>query len=156
MARVVERNCEEVGTARQALGDFLAINYISGSPDGHSKNLSIRILPGSVSLAPLYDMATGFPYDGRPEYRTVVLSVGGRRQFGQVLAKHRDKAAATLSIPPEAFRARVTRLAGDFPDAFATALEALDTPEAADIRRRTMGRLSAHCADTVAQLTGRH
>ncbi|OHV73011.1 hypothetical protein BCD48_33835 [Pseudofrankia sp. BMG5.36] len=52
-----------------ALGDFAAINYVTGAPDGHSKNVSLLLLPNEIKVAPLYDLATGLPYDGDPGLR---------------------------------------------------------------------------------------
>ena len=77
MAKIVDRHCTDRDGGRRALADFLIVNYVAGAPDGHSKNISLALLPNGTHVAPLYDLATGFPYDGKPEYRKVALSIGG-------------------------------------------------------------------------------
>lgn len=152
MARTVQQNVRDRHSALRALGDFAAFNYISGSPDGHSKNISLLLLPDDVRVAPLYDLATGLPYDSVPGFREVALSISGRRKFGQVLGKHWDRAARVLGIPAEEFRARARHLAGSFPDAFSDALRVIGTAEAGHVRQRSMTAINQHAQDVLARL----
>ncbi|MFZ2502342.1 MAG: type II toxin-antitoxin system HipA family toxin [Nocardioides sp.] len=146
MTRTIQQVATDRPQALRALGDFAAFNYISGSPDGHAKNISLLLLPGQTTrLAPLYDLATALPYDiQNPEFRQVAVSIGGRRKFGQVLGKHWDRAADQLSIPSEEFRARARSIAQGFPDAFSDALRAVGSPESENIRQRSMEPIAAH------------
>ncbi|WP_109510458.1 type II toxin-antitoxin system HipA family toxin [Nocardioides speluncae] len=144
MARIVDQNVEDRPTGLRRLGDFAAYNYISGAPDGHAKNVSLMLLPDQTQVAPLYDLATSLPYDGNAALREVAVSIGGRRKFGQVLGKHWDRAAATLGIPAEEYRARVRHLAEGFPDAFATALRRVGTPGADRVRSRAVNAIATH------------
>lgn len=143
-ARTIGQNATDREKALRALGDFVAINYVAGAPDGHSKNVSLMLLPGETTVAPLYDLATSFPYKGSSGLREVALGVGGRRKFGQVLGKHWDRAAQTLGIPVEEYRARVRDLAAGFPDAFSDALRAIATSEATMIRQQSVTPLARH------------
>ena len=64
MARILRAHAYEPGRELRKLADFILINHAAAAPDGHSKNVSIRILPnGDVRMAPLYDLATGVAYD---------------------------------------------------------------------------------------------
>jgi serine/threonine-protein kinase HipA len=151
MARVVEQNVHERGSGMSALGDFVAFNYVAGAPDGHAKNISVMLLPRETKVAPLYDLATGLPYAGNSSLREVAISVGGRRKLVQVLGKHWDRAATTLGIPTERYRERVRRIADAFPDAFADALMEVGTPDAKEIRARSIDAFMVH----IKQLTSR-
>jgi len=152
LANIVNRNSTDVAADRQALADFLIINYVAGAPDGHAKNLSLLLRPDRTVLAPLYDLASGFPYEGRDVERTVAISIGGERQYSRVFGKQWDRAAATLAVPSELVRNRVSQLGEDFPDAFSDALIQLGLPEAEAVRQGALPRLKAHCAGTLNRL----
>ncbi len=65
MARIIAEHSSNPTEDRWAIGEFLAINYIAGAPDGHSKNVSLALWPDDIHVAPLYALATAFPYDQR-------------------------------------------------------------------------------------------
>ncbi len=153
MARIITDHSSNPVEDRWAVGEFLAINYIARAPDGHAKNISLALWPDDTHVAPLYDLATAFPYDQRnPALRTVALSVGGRREFGKVLGKHWDGAAGILGLDPARFRHSVRDLASNFPDAFADALRQFEQVEADEVRRRAMPHLQRHIDDLVSRL----
>jgi serine/threonine-protein kinase HipA len=145
MVRTVNQVATDRAAAVRAVGDFVAFNYVSGSPDGHAKNISLLLLPHETRMAPLYDLATGLPYDSKnPEFRQVAVGIGGRRKFGQVLGKHWDRAAEQLGIPAPEYRERARSLARAFPDGFSDALRSLETPEAESIRGRSIDAIATH------------
>lgn len=151
------RTILQVATNRQQavreLGDYAAFNYVSGSPDGHSKNISLLLLPGQTRLAPLYDLATGLPYDMKnPEFRQVAVGIGGRRKLRQVLGKHWDRAAQQLGIPAQEYRERARAIAEAFPDAFSVALSEVGTPEADNIRTRSIDPIARHVRQVLERL----
>lgn len=155
-ARIVAQNVDDQAHGMRAIGDFAAFNYIAGAPDGHSKNISLMLLPGETRVAPLYDLATSLPYGGKnPALREVAVSIGGRRKFGQVLSKHWDRAAATLGIPADDFRDRARYMAETFPDAFSDALTEVDGEEAAEVRSRSIDAIAGHAQNVVARLRDR-
>ncbi|HWU32346.1 MAG TPA: type II toxin-antitoxin system HipA family toxin, partial [Marmoricola sp.] len=144
LMRVATRNATDLQVAAQAIGDFVAFNYVAGAPDGHAKNISMLLTPTTVEVAPLYDLATSLPYDGSGLTREVAIAVGGRRKFGQVLGRHWDRAASILRIPSEEYRRRAREMADGFPDAFTDALRAVGTPDAAEVRIRSTDAIAAH------------
>ncbi|WP_322755278.1 type II toxin-antitoxin system HipA family toxin [Frankia sp. Cas3] len=153
LARIVEQNSHgHAADGLAALGDFAAINYIAGAPDGHAKNVSLLLLPNEIKVAPLYDLATSLPYDGDPGLREVAVGIGGRRKFGQVLGRHWDRAAALLGIPAEQYRTTAREMAGHFPDAFSDALTKVGTPEAEEVRRRSIDRIARHTRQLAERL----
>jgi serine/threonine-protein kinase HipA len=101
-------------------------NYLLGAPDAHAKNYSVILAPGVVALAPLYDIASGFPYEyvgenGFPDkkdgLRKAAMAIGGERQFGRVARRHWVKFAADASLDEEWLAATVRALAMIIPDA---------------------------------------
>lgn len=101
-------------------------NYLLGAPDAHAKNYSVILAPGVIALAPLYDVASGLPYeylgeDGFPDkkdgLRKAAMAIGGERRFGRVAQKHWKKFAVEASIDEEWLLATVRALAMIIPDA---------------------------------------
>lgn len=153
MMRIIDQNVQDRSAAQRALGDFIAFNYVAGAPDGHSKNISLLLLPGQTKVAPLYDLASGFPYAATDlSLNTVAVSIGGRRKLGQVLGKHWDRAARVLGIPAPDYRSRVRDLAEGFPDAFSDVLNAVSSPAATAIRQRSADRIASHVKRLVERL----
>lgn len=153
LARIVTQNVTERAAGMRALGDFVAFNYIAGAPDGHSKNISLLLLPGETEVAPLYDLATSLPYNGsNSALREIVINIGGRRKFGQVLGKHWDRAAVVLGIPAAEYRQRALDMAAAFPDAFTAALDAIGTGEAEAVRNRSIDAIARHVRAVIDRL----
>ena len=152
MMRLISASSTDPGADAWALLDFAAVNYVAGAPDGHSKNLSLLLLPGRTSIAPAYDMASGFPYDFGG-VRTVALAIGGRRKLGEVVGKNWDRAAVNLGLSPDEVRARVSRVAQAFPDAYASALSEVGMVGADGIKGRSLDRIARHCRQVVQQLS---
>ena len=150
--RLISASSTAPGTDAWALLDFAAVNYVAGAPDGHSKNLSLLLLPGRTTIAPVYDLASGLPYDFGG-VRTVALAIGGRRKLGEVVGKNWDRAAMVLGLAPDAVRARVSQVARDFPDAYASALSEAGAAEAEDIKARSLDRVARHCHQVLRQLS---
>lgn len=64
---------------------MLFYNCIIGAPDAHAKNYSV-LLQGSdrVLLAPLYDAASGMPYDSLWQGGHLAMGIGGENRFGRM------------------------------------------------------------------------
>lgn len=156
MAQVLRAHArtEDVDTELRLLADFAIINYVGGAPDGHSKNLSLQLAGDEVTVAPMYDLATEFPYDlKQPDgHRAVAVSVGGRRKHGQVLGRHWDRAARDIGLDPEWMRARVRQIATDYPDTFADELGGLDDAESESVLMRALPRLRKHAQQVLSRL----
>ena len=151
--RMIDKISTDPKKDAEALADFAAFNYVAGAPDGHSKNISLRLVPGRTFVAPLYDLATSFPYERKGEhYLQVALSIGGRRKLGQVMPKNWDKADEQMRLPNGYLRDRARDLAETLPDAMITALDEVDDDAIDDIRDRMMPRLEWHCAELLATL----
>lgn len=64
---------------------MLFYNCLIGAPDAHAKNYSL-LLQGSnrALLAPLYDVASGLPYDSLRQGVHLAMSIGGENRFGRM------------------------------------------------------------------------
>lgn len=62
----------------------LFFNYLIGAPDAHAKNFSLFLAAdGNASLTPLYDVASGLPYEPTREYK-FAMSIGHENRFGKL------------------------------------------------------------------------
>jgi hypothetical protein len=69
-----------------------------------------------------------------------------------VLGRHWDRAAAALGIPAEQYRTTAREMAGRFPDAFSDALTQVGTPEAEEVRSRSIDRIARHTRQLTERL----
>ena len=152
MMQLFRRNSTSPRHDAAALVDFMAVNYLAGAPDGHSKNIAMLLLPGRIRLAPLYDLATAFPYD-LPGYRTVALSIGGKRNHGAVHPKDWNKVAEIVGMPAEEVHGRVERIARDLPTAYSEALAAVGSAASRQVAARSVNKMAKHCGATLDGFT---
>ncbi|MHA7132976.1 type II toxin-antitoxin system HipA family toxin [Oerskovia turbata] len=106
-------------------------NQIIGAPDAHGKNYGLLLVGPSVTLAPLYDVATGLIPDGtgRLRYAKGAMSVGGERRFGDVEREHWEKFARALEVPTGLVLDWVDELATSLPAAFRQAATETTAPD---------------------------
>lgn len=154
LVRVVDRSSTDPAGDRRRLGDHLVVNLVAGAPDGHAKNLGLRLGDGSTTIAPLYDLATSLSYDARDVDRTVALSIGGERSVSRIRRRQWERAARVLRLDTEVLVARAASLAEGFPAAFEAAVAELpdDAPGAAEVAGRTVPALTAHTRQVLDRL----
>jgi serine/threonine-protein kinase HipA len=153
MAAVLRTNSRNPRPEIERLTDFLLVNYAVAAPDGHAKNVSIRILPnGNVGLAPLYDLASGLPYDKQDVDRKIALSIGGERFAGRIHGSQWARAARQLGVEEDRLRERARTLLSGFPDAFRDALDSVGTPAAREVWVRAAGNLASYQCLALASL----
>jgi serine/threonine-protein kinase HipA len=77
--------------------DAVIFNVATGNVDAHAKNYSILLRPGSVELAPLYDLMSGLVWDGITSNNA--QEIGGQRRSRYIYGRHwlRMAEAANLS-----------------------------------------------------------
>jgi len=97
--RLLGRTSDPVGATR-TFAAMLFFNYLMGAPDAHAKNYSLLHLDSRRSiLAPLYDSASGLPYDltpGRP--LRMAMSIGGENRLGFVGRAHVSRFASMAGM----------------------------------------------------------
>ena len=140
--------------------DALLFNYLAECPDGHAKNFALLFAGSQTRLAPLYDLATGAPYDKAGADTRAAFAVGGVRRFGELYEKHLVAHAAEMRLDPDGRRRRAIELAQLIPDAFCDAFNdpAIDAAEpglGARLWRRMNqepGNITERCATVLTRL----
>ncbi|GMA30413.1 HipA domain-containing protein [Litorihabitans aurantiacus] len=121
-------------TARQAEASVAAFldgviyNVVIAAPDAHARNFSVVLDGGDVSLAPLYDVATGLAYARRPGHpRLGSMSVSGTydldevdgdswRRLGDTVAVDGDRLAQRAESLRDGATAAFEKAAGEIDD----------------------------------------
>ena len=102
-----------------AFVDALALNWVIAGTDGHAKNYSVLIGPGSVRLAPLYDLISTLPYPRWIHYRRAKLAMRVDREYHvwKIRPRHWQVLADRSDLDPGPLLARVQELVTAIPDA---------------------------------------
>lgn len=162
---------EDVETFIQAL----IANYLLGAPDAHAKNYSLLHLPdGQIRLAPLYDIASGFPYasslssdiysmdqpnnNGIPGkndgLEKAAMAIGGERRFGKVTSRHWTKFARNAGFNEDRLRATVQYMAQNLPEVLRQVCrEEAEAIGESDIVNRMMPSVEYLCDTTLTMLS---
>lgn len=92
---------------------YLFFNYLVGGSDAHAKNYSIVFgADGDARLAPLYDVASIFPYmESDRDTRRMAMSIGGENRFGKVGLGAIDRMANAGGLDGRACAELMRRLA---------------------------------------------
>jgi serine/threonine-protein kinase HipA len=154
--RVMSPRSADLAVARFL--DALAWNWLIGGTDGHAKNYSLLLSGTQVRLAPLYDIASAFPYETHERKLKLAMKVGGDDRVSPARNTW-DKAARETGLDPAFVLARVRELTGRVADAFA---EAATEPDVVALQRDLPRRLvdvitarAAHCARLLESGPGR-
>ncbi|HXS90659.1 MAG TPA: HipA domain-containing protein [Steroidobacteraceae bacterium] len=100
--------CANRARARQSLLQWLLFNILTGNGDAHLKNLSFRVHPDGLELAPFYDLVSTESYrasaDSQPRWPKCDLSIqiGGARTFAGITREHFSACAEQLGVNPRA------------------------------------------------------
>ena len=132
--------------------EAIVLNYLLGAPDAHAKNYSVLLAGSQVRLAPLYDVASGLPYDALgtgQEIDRSAMGIGGKKVFGTVAGRHWDRFSRECRLEADEVRAMVTRLGRELPDALEAAFEFAPKN---DLRNRLVPRVARLCASTITML----
>jgi serine/threonine-protein kinase HipA len=140
-----------------ALVDALALSWAIAGTDAHAKNFSMLLSPGSIRLAPLYDLISSLPYDTWLPYRKAKLAmrVGREYYLWKIRGRHWVDLAERCDLDPEPVLARVLEVARAIPGA---AHEAAASVRADGLPRDFIDRLeslviehSITCAEILEQ-----
>ncbi|WP_300680844.1 HipA domain-containing protein [Nocardioides sp.] len=154
LASIVRRHTREADVVR--FSDALLFNYLSNSPDAHSKNFALLYGGTRARLAPLYDLATGLPYDKNDAPVRSAFRIGGVANFGEAYEKHFVRHAEEFGLDVDERLGRVRDLAARIPEAMREAmLTDLGGEVGATLWRRTSsgpGRIDSFCRRVVHRL----
>lgn len=112
-----ESNDPETDVA--AFLDALALNWVISGTDAHAKNYSLLISPGTVRLAPFYDLISILPYPHRVHYRRAALAMRIDREYHlwKIRRRHWEGLAARCDLDPEPLVERIGQLVAAVPAA---------------------------------------
>lgn len=137
-------------------------NYLIGAPDAHAKNYSLLLLPGAITLAPFYDIASGLPYTYKDEYNVVrkkdgleraAMAIGGERRFGRVALRNWERFAADAALDIEWLLSAVRLLATSIPAAMeGVFFEEADAIGGSELPKRLREPLINLCESTLTLL----
>ncbi len=129
--------------------DGLMANYLLGAPDAHAKNYGVMLSGDQVRVTPLYDVASGYPYDSTMQtgLSSAAMKIGKESQFGKIEPKHWQRFATEARLDAEALCARVYDLATILPDAVSDAIRE-ESPMADELGRRLLDKLALMCEIT--------
>ncbi len=133
----------------------VAYNYLIGAPDAHAKNYSVLLAGPDVRAAPLYDIASGFPYEptrADHELDLAAMAIGGKRRFGAVEGRHWDRLARECQVEEGWLRAEIAEMCGSVPDALATEFTPYERSHR-ELRDRMLTAAASHAARTAAALS---
>jgi serine/threonine-protein kinase HipA len=94
-----------------------------GGTDAHAKNYSVLIAPGSVRLAPFYDLISILPYARRVHYRQARLAMRIDREYllWKIRRRHWEGLAVRSGLDPAPLVDRVGELMATVPGAVSRA-----------------------------------
>ena len=135
--------------------EALFFNYLIGASDAHAKNYSILHLGEQRwALAPLYDVASAFPYDRRDgKAWRCAMSIGGENRIGWLRGSAIRRFESAAGIPEGRCRDLVRSLAEDIPDALSDVFaRTAGIPGIDELRPRLEAGIVKNCARALANL----
>lgn len=119
VAALILRESENPGHDLGIFVDALALNWVIGGTDAHAKNYSFLLTPGSVQLAPLYDLISVLPYPSRLHYRQMKLAMRIDREYNiwKITKRHWEGLAVRCELDPGPLLDRVNELVAGIPEA---------------------------------------
>lgn len=117
--RLLLERSSDPGADAAAFLDALALNWALAGTDAHAKNFSLLLGPGSVRLAPLYDLVSALPYPRwiHPRQAKLAMRVGREYRVWKVGRRHWEEMAARAGLDPAPVAERVAAVLAEVPDA---------------------------------------
>lgn len=98
-ANLIRRNFSAPARDLTAFLDALLFNFLIANHNAHAKNYSLLLDgPGSIRLAPLYDLISTVVYPGTE--RKLAMRYGGENRPAYVRRRHLDRLANDLEVKP--------------------------------------------------------
>lgn len=133
--------------------------YLLAATDSHAKNYSLLLTRGidhqSMRLAPLYDVASAWPYPKRIPVQKMKLAmrVGNYYRLRQIQLRHFDDLARKCRYPPEELRGSLRELAQALPDEAAALRGTLRRQDAPGENLGILvDALTKHCREVLSRL----
>ena len=131
----------------------LSINFLLGATDAHAKNYAILHTDDAPPrLAPLYDIASIYPYSPSRSQRRLAMKIGSRYGYDEITLRHWITFAEANGLDPNVVTAQLYLDAGEVPGALQAAIE-LHAPRTDDDHRLAetlLDEVDAQCQRVLA------
>jgi len=135
------------------------LGYLLAATDAHAKNFSLLYSRGrerySMRLAPLYDIASAWPYPNQIPLQKMKLAmrIGRHYRWREIRPRHFEELARSCRYSPDDLLATLGDLAARLPDeASALVAELRQTEIADEMLKRLLDGLATHCKNVADQL----
>lgn len=152
---------DEPSVDRDRLMKTACLVYLLAATDAHAKNFSLLYSRGehrpSMRLAPLYDIASTWPYPRQipPQKMKLAMRIGGHYRLKEIQPRHFEELAKACRYPADALITVLQDLAERLPDEAAALLEEIELKGMArTVLARLHDGLAAQCKVT-RRLIGR-
>lgn len=144
---------------RDRLMKTACLTYLLAATDAHSKNFSLLYGRGSdrfsMRLAPVYDIASAWPYPRRiaPQKMKLAMRIGGYYRLRQIQPRHFDELARACRYPRDVLIATLRDLSERLPDEGLSLMKEVEAKGMAhDVLAKLLDGLAAQCAATKRSL----
>jgi serine/threonine-protein kinase HipA len=92
--------------------DAIAFSWLTAGTDAHAKNYALLLGPGTIRLAPFYDLASVLPYDKKVELRKskLAMKLGGEYKIQSIGRRHLQRLAKDVRVPESALLDRMSAM----------------------------------------------
>ena len=154
----IQENSSNPRKDRERFVDALIFNFLIGGTDAHAKNYSFLIASrGQVRLAPLYDIASIFPYPQIYNARKtrLAMKIGNRYKLCEIGRDAWEKSAINWRFGGEALRDRIRELAEQIPEASKGVVSELESRgEANSVIHQLSEMISEHAGKEADRFSG--
>jgi serine/threonine-protein kinase HipA len=137
---------------RDRLMKTACLIYLLAATDAHAKNFSLLYSRGadrpSIRLAPLYDVASAWPYPRQipPQKMKLAMRIGKRYKLREIQTRHFEELAKTCRYPAEKLIVTLRELSERLPDeALAVKDEFEKATAAPEVVTRLVDGLALQC-----------
>jgi serine/threonine-protein kinase HipA len=150
---------DEPSVDRDRLMKTACLVYLLAATDAHSKNFSLLYSRGenrpSMRLAPIYDIASAWPYPRRipPQRMKLAMRVGRHYRMREIQPRHFEELAKACRYPADWLIATLGDLSAQLPDEASALLKEVEVRGMAQaVLAKLLDGLAAQCNATKGNL----
>ena len=131
---------------RRRFMEAVVFNFLILGSDAHAKNYSLLLgVGGQVRLAPLYDLASLFPYVKQRKERRLAMKIGPYYRDTQIRPRHFERMARQCEFPFVELQKIIAEMAAKIPEQVRSVLDeinsrGLDHPILEEIKTKLIAR----------------